>query len=328
MILDTVQMITIEHDEDGQRLDRWFKRRFPMVGFGSLQKAVRKGQVRVDGKKVKTGDVLTEGAVVRVPPFADEQQHNVRVPKKITLTKRERAEIKSIILYEDDAMLILNKPWGLAVQGGTGQIRSLDEDLNAYYSEEKVTPKLIHRLDRDTSGVIVVAKTLKASQALAASLKAGKFDKEYWAMVVGEPLEREGFIYQSIAKVQSGKAEKMQVVEEGGKEAITEYEQLAKDTNVGIAWLRLVPKTGRTHQLRVHCSWMGCPVLGDGKYRIGKQRFEDLSGRMHLHARRLRFPHPFTGKPFEIFAPASEHMQATCAILGFDLPRTPDTMKA
>lgn len=310
-----VQNITVKADDDGVRIDRWFKRHFPGVSFGQLQKIMRKGEVRLDGKRVKGSERIAEGQTVRVPPLGDGAK-STAAPKAKTprLSEADIKEVRSWIIYEDDAVIALNKPAGLPTQGGTGQSRHVDGLLDALRTGDH-RPKLVHRLDKDTSGALLLGRTPKAAAALAKAFQSRETDKRYWALVAGTPRERDGRISVRMDKVATKGHERM-VVSADGKLSVTDY-SVVESAGQMACWLALKPHTGRTHQLRLHCAEMGHPIVGDGKYG-GQAAFLTgaVSRKLHLHSRFISFPHP-DGGHVTVTAPLPEHIKASFDFLGF-----------
>jgi 23S rRNA pseudouridine955/2504/2580 synthase len=322
-----VQTLTVAGDEADLRLDRWFRRRFPALGHGRLEKLLRTGQVRVDGKRAKSGLRLTPGQTVRVPPLATASKLPTG-PKQSRISEQEAADLQARVLYKDDWLIVLDKPAGLAVQGGSGLGRHLDALSEALRFGAAEKPRLVHRLDKGTSGVLVLARSAAAARALTAAFRGQAARKTYWAAVVGVPERRLGRIDLPLAKGRAGPeaAEKM-AAKAGGQPAVTLY-RVVQAAGRRAAWLVLRPLTGRTHQLRAHCAAIGHPILGDGKYggRAAFLPFHDLSKegvahRLHLHARELAIPHPADGTTLRVSAPLPGHMAATWARLGFDPTR-------
>jgi 23S rRNA pseudouridine955/2504/2580 synthase len=259
---EQVRQFTVAADDDGIRLDRWFKRHLPQVAFGTVSKWVRTGQVRVDGKRAKPEDRLAAGQVLRVPPGAN------AAPKPRTirpLSEEQRAQAEAMLIAKTDAALVLNKPPGLATQGGTKTHHHVDALLDAYAGPGEPRPRLVHRLDKDTSGVLLVARTPGSAAFFSKRFSGRSAKKVYWALVVGVPDISEGLIEARIAKQPGTGGEKMHVDMENGQPARTKYRVLDRAGNRA-AWLELEPLTGRTHQLRVHCEAIGHPIVGDGKY--------------------------------------------------------------
>jgi 23S rRNA pseudouridine955/2504/2580 synthase len=318
-----VQTLTVDADDDDIRLDRWFKRHFPALGHGRLEKLLRTGQVRVDGKRAKAAHRLGTGQSVRVPPVEDaatlapKNQRAERVAKRGPDPELVQ-ELIDAILYKDNEVIAIAKPPGLPVQGGTGSKKHVDGALDGLCFEMPKRPKLVHRLDKDTSGVLLLARTAQAAKWLTDAFRHRSARKTYWAVVVGEPKRSSGTIDLPIAKLPGRAGEKMAVDEEQGQRAITDYlvvEQLGRRT----AWVAMRPRTGRTHQLRVHMNALGTPVFGDGKYG-GERAFIDagaLSRKLHLHARSIAIQRP-NGSWLEVEAALPEHMARTWEYLGFD----------
>ncbi len=320
--MSRVTTVSVEPDEAGLRLDRWFKRRFPGLSHGRLQKLLRTGQVRVDGGRAKAGLRLEPGQAVRVPPLGDEAMEprpkSGRRPERPTVTRADARAIRARVIHRDDHVIVLDKPPGLAVQGGTGTHRHVDAMLDALTFDADERPRLVHRLDKDTSGVLLLARTRVAARHLTGAFRSRRTRKLYWAVVVGAPRPAQGRIDQPLAKGGGPGAEKVAPREEGGKRAVTLYRTIERAGNKA-AWLALEPLTGRTHQLRVHCRELGTPVVGDGKYG-GAEAFligDGTSRKLHLHARSIRIAHP-AGGTLEVSAPLPEHMRATWDLLGFD----------
>lgn len=310
-----VEHRTVTEQEAGLRLDRWFKRHFPGLSFGRLAKLLRNGQVRVDGRRAKAGQRLEAGQAVRLPPLQAEAAKPV--PAEMPAAA-EAAALHRRVLYRDDWVIALDKPAGLAVQGGSGVRHHLDQMLDALRFGSAERPRLVHRLDKDTSGVLLLARHPLAAQRLAAAFRGKDAEKLYWAAVVGVPRREEGRIAAPLAKLPSHAGERVRT-DEAGRSAVTLYRVLDK-AGKRAAWLALRPLTGRTHQLRAHCALIGTPILGDGKYG-GKGAFlsgRGLSRRLHLHARAIRLPHPSGRGELRVTAPLPEHMRDTWAFLGFD----------
>jgi 23S rRNA pseudouridine955/2504/2580 synthase len=314
-----VQQIEIRQEDADQRLDRWFKRHFPALGHGRLEKLLRTGQIRLDGKRAKAADRVEAGQVVRVPPLGEPaerpEQPQQRRPR--AADSRWAMTLQKSVLYKDDDVLVIDKPAGLAVQGGTGLATSVDDLLDALQFDAKERPRLVHRLDRDTSGVLALARTAKAAQRLTEAFRHKDARKIYWAVVVGVPEVRGGRIDAPLQKGGGKGAERVQVDEEG-KRAVTEFAVIER-AGKKAAWLALMPVTGRTHQLRAHCVALGTPILGDGKYAGGAAFLskDNLSRQLHLHARRLRIPHPAGKGWIDVTAPLPDHMRKTWSFFGF-----------
>ena len=324
--MSRVETRTVTPGEADMRLDRWFRMHFPDLGHGHLQKLLRTGQVRVDGRRAKAGARLTAGAEICVPPLSahtgeskDERGPPAGPKPKAPPSEADIAFIRSRVLYRDDDVIAIDKPPGLAVQGGTGTHRHVDAMLEGLRFDAPETPRLVHRLDRDTSGVLLLGRSRAAAAALGKAFKGKDVRKIYWAIVVGVPEPRQGRIELPIAKLPGKAGEKMAVDHEAGQRAVTFYRVL-EVAGRRLAWVALWPQTGRTHQLRVHCAALGWPILGDGKYG-GQGAFiagDGLSRKLHLHARAVALPHPVTGAPLIVRAPLPDHMKKTWAFFRFD----------
>jgi 23S rRNA pseudouridine955/2504/2580 synthase len=289
------------------------------LGYGRLQKLLRTGQVRVDGRRAKPGLRLAAGQAVRVPPLDD-----------VTAQKRERPPVsaadadfvRALVIHKDDDVLAINKPAGLAVQGGSGTVRHLDGMLDALTFEAAERPRLVHRLDRDTSGVMLLARNRAAAAHLGRSFRARSTRKIYWAVTVGVPRLPRGRIDIAIAKTQGPGGERMSAGGEDGKRAVTYYRIIERSGN-RLAWVAFWPQTGRTHQIRVHAMEIKTPILGDGKYG-GNDAFvqsDEVPRQLHLHARELSLPHPSGRGALSVRADLPPHMRETWSLMGF----APDT---
>lgn len=340
-----VQTLQVEADEAGMRLDRWFKRRFPGLALSHLAKIARKGEVRVDGKRVDTATRLEEGQSVRVPPLTLDAP---AAPAVKHANPEDAEAIRRMVLFEDKHVLVLNKPFGLAVQGGSGTKRHIDGMLASLADEKGNRPVLVHRLDRDTSGVLLIAKNRKIAAELGEIFRSRKAQKIYWALVEGVPKPSQGRISLYLAKgagmgddrgprtsARRGEAakrvqadiEKMRVAKHGEEDAqhSLTYYAIVDKIAPKCAWLSMKPLTGRTHQLRAHAEAIGHPIFGDPKYGHEDHRRRDamhvmpdtLERKLHLLARRLALPHP-AGGMIDVTAPLPEHMQKTWDMFGFD----------
>ncbi len=293
MSADQVRTFAVAPDDDGIRLDRWFRRNLPEVSFGQVSRWARTGQLRLDGRRAAPGDRILAGQSIRVPPQGEEAPAPRRAPKRAALSEDEVDFVRSLVIHEDKAAIVVNKPPGLATQGGTGTKDHLDRLLDGLAEDGASRPKLVHRLDKDTSGVLLVARTPRAAAAFSKSFSGRAARKVYWAIVVGVPAVEDGMIDLPLAKQPGTGGEKMHVEEgEEGQPARTRYRVIERAGNRA-AWVELQPLTGRTHQLRVHMLAIGHPILGDGKYG-GQDAFLTgaISRKLHLHARRLRIDHP------------------------------------
>jgi 23S rRNA pseudouridine955/2504/2580 synthase len=304
------------------RVDRFFEARFPGLAFSHIQRIIRKGEVRVNGKRADPKQRLVAGQVVRIPPL------KLAAPKPRTPQGRADAEtrefLRSITLYEDADVLVLNKPMGLAVQGGSGTTRHLDGMLEVLRDAQGQRPRLVHRLDKDTAGCLLVAKTRFAAAALAKSFRSRSARKIYWALVAGVPKPRQGRISTFLAKEEREEESFMRIAahgEKGASHAVTYY-AVVETSAQKLAWLSLKPVTGRTHQLRAHMDHIGHPIIGDPKY-FRKENWQlpgGIQDRLHLLARRIVVPHP-RGGTIDVSAPLPPHMQQTWNLLGFDAKR-------
>jgi 23S rRNA pseudouridine955/2504/2580 synthase len=314
-----VQTLTIAADEDGMRLDRWFKLHFPNLAFGHLQKLLRSGQVRLDGARAKTNDRVAAGQSVRVPPLPDVAPASPAV-RQAQRAGKDAAFLRDLVLHEDRDVLVINKPHGLAVQGGSGTERHVDGMLASLAGPDGERPRLVHRLDRDTSGVLVLAKTRKAASDLGAIFRTRSARKIYWALVKGIPSPKQGRISLFLSKQMGPDGERVRIMKHGDSDAVhsvTYYATVDRAANA-VAWLSLKPVTGRTHQLRAHTAHIGHPIVGDPKYGEGWEGLpEGLPKKLHLHARRLTLPHP-RGGVLDVTAPLPPHMKESFDLLGFD----------
>jgi 23S rRNA pseudouridine955/2504/2580 synthase len=316
-----VTVVEVAAEDEGSRLDRWFRRHFPHLSHGRVEKLLRTGQVRLDGKRVKANARLAAGAKIRLPPMPapSPERAEARVPRPAPkLGKEEIEALRALVIHKDADVLAINKPPGLAVQGGTGMTKHLDAMLDALKFDSPERPRLVHRLDKDTSGVLLLARNRAAAAKLGESLRGREARKLYWAVVVGVPKPKKGRIDLPLSKLPHPKGERIAPDEEEGKRAETLYAVIETLGNKA-AWLALMPLTGRTHQLRVHCAALGTPILGDGKYG-GQGAYltgEGLSRKLHLHAREILVPHPKGGK-LKVTAELPEHMRKTWKLLGFD----------
>ncbi|MDP9055718.1 MAG: RluA family pseudouridine synthase [Pseudomonadota bacterium] len=318
-----VRQFTVGPDDDGVRLDRWFKRHLPLIGFATISRWARTGQIRVDGKRADPADRLTTGQVLRVPPGGLEKPGSAggsarAVRPRPELSEEQLAKADAMLIHKTAAALVINKPPGLATQGGTGTYEHVDGLLDAYAHGAEPRPRLVHRLDKDTSGVLLVARTPGSAAWFAKRFATRAARKIYWALIVGVPSIEEGFIDLPLGKQPGSGGEKMMVDEsEHGQAARTRYRVLEFAGNHA-AWVELQPLTGRTHQLRVHMAAIGHPIVGDGKYG-GPDAFltGSISRKMHLHARRLIIGMP-GGEDLDVTAELPDHFAASMAQLGFD----------
>ena len=328
-----VRTARVGYEEDGLRLDRWFKRHHPGLGHGLLEKLLRTGQIRVDGKRAKASVRISTGQIIRLPP----QLHSIPKPvddrstdsqaKRPQPREDERIFAESLVIHKDSAVLVLNKPAGLATQGGSGVTRHVDGLLDYLTFGKKQRPRLVHRLDRDTSGVLVIARTAPAAAALSESLRHRDASKIYWALTKGVPRPHRGTVKGALAKEgAAGHDEKMALVErdaEGAKHAITDYAVLGH-AGQELAWVAAKPVTGRTHQIRVHLASLGTPIIADFKYGGTDARPKgEIEDKLHLHARSIDIAHPEGGR-LKVTAPLPSHMLKSWKLLGFDARDTSD----
>jgi 23S rRNA pseudouridine955/2504/2580 synthase len=312
-----VRTFTVDEDDDGIRLDRWFKRHLPEVSFNTVSRWARTGQLRLAGKRAVPGDRLEAGQEIRVPPIeaASARARRPR-PERELLTEDEAQFVRDMVIYEDLAAFVLNKPPGLATQGGTKTHQHLDRLLDGLASESG-RPKLVHRLDKDTSGALLVARSARSAGHFAKAFSGRTARKVYWALVVGVPSADEGIVDAPLAKQPGTGGEKMHVDKEHGLPAKTRWRVIDRAGNRA-AWVELQPMTGRTHQLRAHMASLGHPIVGDAKYG-GTEAFltGGISRKLHLHARRLRIDAPGGGK-IDVTAELPEHFAESLLTLGFD----------
>lgn len=315
-----VRHIAVKDVADGMRLDRWLREEFPGLKQGKLQKLLRTGQIRLDGARAKSGDRIEAGQQIRVPPNIDDNPQTETRPKVIDPeTARELSDtLKERIVHIDDELIALNKPAGLAVQGGSGTHVHIDGVLDWMKMGAKERPRLVHRLDRDTSGVLLLARTRQSATRLTKAFQSRETQKVYWAICVGVPAEKQGMIDAPLAKLPGARGDLVQINENMGKPAKTLFrviDSMGKDAS----WLELQPLTGRTHQLRVHTQAIGVPILGDPKYGLRNAGVFEMGvdNQLHLHAQALMFRGQ-NGKDLMVTATLPDHMHRTFKTLGFD----------
>ncbi len=316
----------IEKDDDGIRVDRWFRRHYPALPHGALEKLLRTGQVRLDGRRAKASDRLSAGQMLRLPPQLQELQEvngrssNCTQTDHSRLTDQEKKVAEALVIHKDSSVLVLNKPPRLATQGGSGIARHIDGLLEHLAFGKRQRPRLVHRLDRDTSGVLVVARTVPAAAALSESLRRRDAQKIYWALTRGVPKKRCGTIKLALAKEGARGEERMVGVEHGAedaKHAITDYVVIDR-AGGEYAWVAAKPVTGRTHQIRVHLASLGTPIVGDFKYGGALARpVGAIENKLHLHARSIDIAHPDGGR-LRVTAPLPSHMLRAWKLLGFN----------
>jgi 23S rRNA pseudouridine955/2504/2580 synthase len=322
-----VETILVKDDEAGLRLDRWFRLHFPEVGYTYLQKLLRSGQVRVDSRRAQANVRLGAGQQVRVPQVVRSGAASRPSPTPpLGLSKADRDFIERLILFEDEHVLVLDKPFGIAVQGGTGTKRHIDGLLAGMTDRFGDRPRLVHRLDRDTTGVLLVAKHRQAAAKLGRIFQTRSAAKTYWALVKGVPRPAQGKVEAALVKAAGPDGDRVRKAEPGEQElamhATTHYAVIDRVAHK-VAWVSLKPVTGRQHQLRAHMALIGHPIVGDGKYQ-GDQVLVDsgIEPKLHLHARRLVLPHPVAGQAkIDVTAPLPPHMRQTWELLGLDADR-------
>ena len=340
--MSAVQTVVIGPEEGDQRLDRWLRRRFPGLGQGAIEKMCRRGELRLDGGRVKASDRVQAGQSLRIPPLP-ETPPAAPAPVRQSVAEADAAMIQSAVLWKDAHVIALNKPPGLPSQGGSGLgSRHVDGLSPALCFGYKERPVLVHRLDKDTSGILLLARTERVARRLGEAFRARTARKIYWAVVAGVPEPRMGTIRYGLVKAGGRGDERMRCVlpgevqaTPGAKRATTDYAVL-EAMGKRAAWMALVPVTGRTHQLRAHMAEIGHPIVGDGKYgRAGQENAGDgwgrdlggeLSRKLHLHARSIAFAHPVTGETVTLTAPLPEHMRRTFAAFDWraqDVPADP-----
>jgi 23S rRNA pseudouridine955/2504/2580 synthase len=319
-----VETRTVGADEDGMRLDRWFKTHYAGLPHSRLEKLLRTGQVRIDGGRAKASTRLAAGQAVRVPPLPAVVPQSA--PATRLLSKAERGFLASITLYEDDDVMVLNKPPGIAVQGGTKTTHHLDRLLEGLNQDPKTRPRLVHRLDRDTSGVLVVAKRREVAAKLGRAFQTRSVRKIYWALVKGVPRPPQGKVEAALVKASGPEGDRVRKARAGEQEvaqsAVTYYAVVDRAGQTA-AWMSLKPVTGRQHQLRAHMAILGHPILGDEKYQGDRELPPGIENKLHLHARRISFPHPSGAGIVDVTAPLPESMQRAFAAFGFE-PRQND----
>ena len=316
-----VQTVAVTADESGMRVDRFFEARFPGLSFSHIQRIIRKGEVRVNGKRTQPKARLEVGQAVRIPPLKVEAP----APRDdAPAAQKDRAFLKSIILFEDADVMVLNKPMGLAVQGGSGTTRHIDGMLGTMRGPDGQRPRLVHRLDKDTAGCLLVAKTRFAAAALAKTFRSRSARKIYWALVAGVPKPAQGRISTYLAKQEVEEDSYMRIAKHGEKDAVhaVTYYAVVEPAAHKFAWISLKPVTGRTHQLRAHMAHVGNPIVGDPKYfNIENWEFPGgVQNKLHLLARRIAVPHP-RGGTIDVSAPLPPHMEQSWNLLGFDAKR-------
>jgi len=304
-----VKIIKIKQEDDGIRLNRWFLREYPALSLGRLQKLLRTKQIKIDGKKAESSTRLLAGQELRIPPLDNEK----KVEENKALSKIDAEYIMSMVIYKDDNIIVLNKPSGLAVQGGTNTVKHIDGMLEALMFDNNEKPRLVHRIDKETSGLLVLARNRKSAELLTKAFREKDLKKTYLALVRGCPEQKEGIIKYSLEKV----GEKMEVVEDGQK-AITEIKVL-DNTGKKFALVEAHPLTGRTHQIRAHLEAIGNPILGDNKY-FGKERLrlKEIKDKLYLHAYKIDLSNIYNKKTI-VTADLPEHFKEACQYFGLEI---------
>ncbi|WP_319519930.1 RluA family pseudouridine synthase [uncultured Martelella sp.] len=325
-----IEHIKVDQDEAGMRLDRWFKVHYPGLGFGALQKLLRSGQVRVDGGRVKSDTRVEPGQTIRIPPMNVDARKTGPIAGKALKHSPDSELLSRMLLHEDERVFVLNKPAGLAVQGGSGVVRHIDKMLEAWTNRKGEKPRLVHRLDRDTSGVLVIARSRRAAQSLTEAFRHRTTKKTYWSLVKGVPRKREDKVSTWLVKEQTPDGDRMRVARHGEPDSdhAVSYYRVVETAANRLSWLEMEPYTGRTHQLRVHALHIGHPIIGDPKYFEDDPNWEFPGGmqkKLHLHARHIDIPHPDGGR-LKVTAPLPPHMVQSWNLLGFD-PDRPDLDK-
>ncbi len=318
-----VQMVEVKDADEEMRIDRWFRLHYPQVRHGELEKMLRKGNIRVNGCKVKASHKVAPGEIIRVPPLKVSETQSTKKDSTQRLTAEDKEFIRSLVIYEDHHVIALNKPFGIAVQGGVNTQKHIDGLLDGLTPPEGERPRLIHRLDKDTGGLLLLGRSRKSAAILSEAFHRHRIEKEYWALCAGLPQPMEGTIDMPIAKkmVRINEHDQERMVPAKGEEAkkaITDY-QVVEEVGLKASFVALRPLTGRTHQLRVHCAAMGYPIVGDGKYGGEKAKLEGISRNMHLFCRAMTVPNPAGGRPLTLSADLTGHMAKSWKFFGFNL---------
>jgi len=315
--VSSVEIKQVSGDEEGLRLDRWFKAHYPILTHALLQKLLRKGQIRVDGARAKSNTRLMPGQKVRIPPLRDASDRRPPQPRPTPLSAEDKSFIEGLVIYEDTDVVALNKPPGLAVQGGSGTSRHIDGLVAALYPNAE-KPRLVHRLDKATSGVLLLARSRQAATAIGKALKRREVKKIYWALCAGSPMPPGGTIDAPLQKSGGRGKERMGLAKNDAEDVLSAVTRYATIETAGteLSWVALSPVTGRTHQLRVHMAELGHPIVGDRKYGGEQALAAGFTDGLYLHARSIAFP-TMDGKELEIVAPLPPHMEKTWQTLGF-----------
>ena len=307
-------MVTVGEADGTLRLDRWFRRHYPSLAHGRLERLLRTGQIRVDGKKAKSGDRVSPGMAIRVPPLSEPSLFPE--PTGPRVRPQDEALLRDCVIHRDELAIVINKPPGLAVQGGSGTTQHVDGMLDGLRFGHAERPRLVHRLDKDTSGVLLIARTAAAAAFFTRAFRDKTTRKIYWAIVAGRPKLLQGKIDLALMKRSGAGGHQRVRADEEGKDAVSYY-TVVDSAGDRASWLALLPLTGRTHQLRAHCAAIGTPILGDGKYGGAAAHLPvNAAHRLHLHARSLDIPHP-AGGTLSVTAPLPPHMKRMWDFLGF-----------
>jgi 23S rRNA pseudouridine955/2504/2580 synthase len=315
--MNRIKKRVVNKDEVNLRIDKWFRLHYPSLPHGRLEKLLRDGNIRVDGSRCKANYRLLEGQEIRVPPITNNGRETFKKKNKVTDKNFLNLVLNSII-YKDDRLIVINKPYGVSVQGGTGQINYVDGVLEYLKFGFDTRPKLVHRIDKDTSGILILGRTDKSTIELTELFRKNRIEKIYWAVVIGKPSNSNGIIDVSLKKSVENNYERMEVNSTLGKKSITNF-SIVSNLSKKVTWLDLRPITGRTHQLRAHCSYLGVPIIGDKKYGGISSSFTNLndSKKLHLLARGIKINFD-DGKIRIFYAPLPEHMKNTFKYFGFD----------
>ena len=310
------QSMRVSDDESGGRLDRLLIKHFPQLKFVQVQKLIRTGQIRLDGKRAKPNQRINAGEEIRLPPFLTVARYPEKDRNESDVPNALIKKFQSHILFEDDQIIVLNKWAGLAVQGGSKTKYHVDSIAGAIYPQK---PKLTHRIDKDTTGILVLAKTAKSAAHIARAFSDQEVEKVYWAVVCGSPKTKTGTIDLPMVKKMRKDSERVEIDHDHGEQAITKY-RVIDGFGRDYALLELCPLTGRTHQLRVHCAAIGVPILGDKKYgdRTNVHSKLPKSFGLHLHARKISFSH-LDGQKLGFTAPVSDQFENTLAMLNLSV---------
>ena len=303
-----VEIVKVKTVDDGMRLNRWFLKYYPGLGIGRLQKLLRTKQIKVDGKKAESNTRLEAGQEIRVPPLDNEKQ----VPEVRVISAKDRDFMQGLVIFKDQNIIALNKPSGLAVQGGSNTYRHIDGMLEALQFEAAEKPRLVHRIDKDTSGILLLARNRQTADLLTKAFREHTLPKTYLALTAGCPKPQAGEVKAPLEKI----GEKSQVTAEG-KKAVTLY-RVIDAAGEKFALIEASPLTGRTHQIRAHLEYIGCPIVGDDRYfGAERKRFASLSDKLHLHAYKIDLSRLYT-KKLIITAPLPAHFKDSLNALGIN----------